>query len=195
MNIKLARTSPANDFGFRISDFGLGSSRIRGPNLPSWRQPQSAIRNPQSAMRGAFTLVEVLVTLAFASILLPTVMQGISLCLSTAGLARQEAQAAALAHSKLSELLVTGDYQNGASSGDFGTDWSEYRWEAQLSNWDGVALEQLEVIVSWKHVQTDRSVSMTTLVYVPTGNGSAYLGTSSVLPGGLGQQVTGGTSP
>jgi hypothetical protein len=129
-------------------------------------------------------MVEVLVTLAFASILLPTVMQGISLCLSTAGLARQESQAAALAHSKLSELMVTGEYQTGALSGDFGSDWPEYRWEAQFTPWDSVALSQFEVTVTWKHTQVDHSVSVATLVYVPTGTGSAYAGNASVLPGG-----------
>ena len=128
-------------------------------------------------------MVEVLVTLAFASILLPTVMQGISLCLSTAGLARQEAQAAALAHSKLTELVATAQYQPGTMSGDFGTDWPEFRWEAKLESWDSVALEQLEVTVSWKQSGKDRSASVATLIYVPTGNGSAYVGSGSTASG------------
>jgi type II secretory pathway pseudopilin PulG len=136
-------------------------------------------------------MVEVLVTLAFASILLPTVMQGISLCLTTAGLARQEAQAAALAHSKLTELVATGQYQTGALSGDWGQDWPEFRWEAQLTSWDNIALDQLEVTVSWKISGRDRSVSMATLVYLYAGNGSPYVGNGSLLPGGL--TPTGGT--
>jgi type II secretory pathway pseudopilin PulG len=140
-------------------------------------------------MRSAFTMVEVLVTLAFASILLPTVMQGISLCLATAGQARQEAQGAALAHSKLTELTATAQYQAGIMSGDFGTDWPEFRWEAQLESWDGVALEQLEITVSWKQAGKDRSVSVATLVYVPTGNGSAYVGSGVTASG----TPTGGT--
>ncbi len=155
------------------------------------------IRSPRKPRVGAaFTLVEVLATMAFASILLPTVVQGISLCLSTAGLARQEAQASALAHSKLSELLATGDYLSGSISGDFGTDWPEFRWQAQLTNWDNVLLNQFQVTVSWKARGVDREVSVSTLVYLYQnyqGTGPAYYGSGNLLPGGTGQPVTGGT--
>ena len=45
-----------------------------------------------------------------------------------------------------------------------------------------MALQQLEVTVTWKVPQANLSVTMAT---VPTGNGSAYLGSGAVLPGGV----------
>ncbi|MFA7236771.1 MAG: prepilin-type N-terminal cleavage/methylation domain-containing protein, partial [Phycisphaeraceae bacterium] len=57
------------NFGFRISDFGLQSRHK--PAVNGWVTPQSAIRNPQSAIafRG-FTLVELLVVIAIIALLL-----------------------------------------------------------------------------------------------------------------------------
>jgi type II secretion system protein I len=118
------------------------------------------------AARG-FTLVEVLVTIAFAAILLPTVMSGLSMSLSAGDFARREAQAAALAHSKLSEIIATYQYQNGGTSGDFGTDWPDYRWQSAVSEWDGATLLQVDVTVSWIRSGHDHSVMVTTLVYQP----------------------------
>jgi prepilin-type N-terminal cleavage/methylation domain-containing protein len=120
--------------------------------------------------RCGFTLVEILATLTLVAIVLPSVMHGISLSLATADQARQQAEAAALAHSKLSEIVAAGQLQHAVLSGDFGTDWPDYRWEARLGDWDGATLRQLDVIVSWKHAGVDRSVTMTTLVY--TGGSS-----------------------
>ena len=129
---------------------------------PAPAQPRQA-----TAIRPeGFTLVEILATLTFAAILLPVVMQGISLCLGTAGQAKHEAEAAALAHGKLSEIVATGQYQQAVSSGDFGTDWPEYRWEARVGDWDGATVRQLDVTVSWRHLGKQRSVTMTTLVYI-----------------------------
>jgi type II secretory pathway pseudopilin PulG len=139
-------------------------------------------------------MVEILVTIALLSILLPAVMQGVSLCLSTADRARKESQAAALAHSKLSELLVTGQYSSGPLAGDFGTDWPDYRWQAQCVSWDNVALNQVDVTVTWNHPsERPRSVTVSTLLCVTAGDGSAYTGIGSLLPGGLGTQ--GGNPP
>jgi len=112
-----------------------------------------------------FTLVEILATLALVGILLPAVTGGLSLCLSMAGQARQQAQAASLAHGKLSEVVATAQLQSASMKGDFGTDWPDYRWAANLSDWDGATLRQLDVTVSWRHAGKDRGVTMTTLVY------------------------------
>ncbi len=115
--------------------------------------------------RGGFTLVEILATLTLATIVLPSVMQGISLSLATAEQARRQVQAASLAHGKLSELVATAQLQHDVLSGDFGTDWPDYRWEARLGDWDNPALRQLDVTVFWRQLGRDRSVTMTTLVY------------------------------
>jgi hypothetical protein len=51
-------------------------------------------------------------------------------------------------------------------SGDFGSDWPEYRWTANVSEWDGATLRQLSVTVSWKQAGMERGVTLTTLVYM-----------------------------
>jgi len=118
----------------------------------------------ESPGRG-FTLVEILATLTLAAIVLPAVMHGISQSLATASQARQQAEAASLAHGKLSEIVAAGQLQQAVLSGDFGTDWPDYRWAACVQDWDGALLRQLDVTVSWRQAGKDRSVTMTTLVY------------------------------
>jgi hypothetical protein len=97
-------------------------------------------------------------------IVMPSVMNGISLSLAAAEHARQQAQAAQLAHGKLSEIVATDLLQQTDMSGDFGTDWPGYRWEAHISDWDGATLRQLDVTVYWKRAGVERGVTMMTLI-------------------------------
>jgi len=113
----------------------------------------------------AFTLVEVLVTLALMAIILPVAMKGISLATTTAGLAKQRMEAASLAETKLAEILVTGAWQNGNLSGDFGPDWPQYRWVAEVRDWEAATLRRIDVRVQWTARGSERSVTLTTLLY------------------------------
>jgi prepilin-type N-terminal cleavage/methylation domain-containing protein len=115
--------------------------------------------------RPAFTFIEILATMTLLAIVLPPTMEGISLSLSTAGAAKKRAEAASLAHSKLFELVAQGQWQHENLSGDFGPDWTGYRWTATASDWDGAVLRQLSVTVTWRRGGTDRSITLTTLVY------------------------------
>jgi len=125
-----------------------------------------ASRPPTRHVGGrAFTFIEILATMALLAIVLPAVMTGISLCLSTAGLAKQQAQASSLGHSKLMELVAGGQWQQTSLAGDFGDQWPDYRWAAQVSNWDGTVLRELDLTVSWRHQGKDRNVMLSTLVY------------------------------
>jgi hypothetical protein len=49
-------------------------------------------------------------------------------------------------------------------SGDFGTDYPDFRWTAQEADWDGSTVRQLDVTVLWRNRQKDRSVTLSTLV-------------------------------
>jgi len=115
--------------------------------------------------RRAFTLVEVLATLVLVAIILPVAMSGISLALETAGVSRRQTEATALAHAKMEEIVATGQWQNAELAGDFAPDRPEYRWSAQVSQWQGTQLQQLDVQVSWNQRGRDRSVTLTTLAY------------------------------
>ena len=130
-----------------------------GPGLP--RRPPRA-----------FTLVEILATLTLMAIVLPAVMMGISLDLAAADHARHESEAASLARTKMSELVLSGEWQQAAESGDFGEDWPAYRWTAEATDWpEDASLRQLAVSVLWTSRGRDRAVTLTTLVYTGESNG------------------------
>ena len=113
----------------------------------------------------AFTLVEVLASLVLVAIILPVAMKGISLITGLAGSAKQHLEAGSLAETKLAELLATGAWQDGDSIGDFGQDWPDYRWTAEVRDREGTTLREVEVGVQWTRRATDRSITLTTLAY------------------------------
>ena len=114
--------------------------------------------------KGGFTFIEILVTLAFLSIVLPAVMRGITLSLSAGQIARQRSQASNLAYTKLMELAVEGTWQTQELAGDFNPDYPEYQWAAEAAEWDGVVLYQLDVTVSWQQDGRPHQVTLSTLV-------------------------------
>lgn len=121
---------------------------------------------PSPRRVNAFTLVEVLAALTLAAIILPVAMRGISLATTAAGDARRRLEAAALAESKLTDLLVTGEWQTADLSGDCGPDWPGYTWKAEVGDWGGeAALRQITVRVDWIARSRARSVTLTTLAY------------------------------
>src|SRR5947209_4673020 len=88
---------------------------------------------------GGFTLIEVLAALMLVAIVLPVAMRGVSVATAAASAARHRNEAAALAQSKLDELLANMQTQqtqmSSSMSGDFGGDWPEYQWSAELVTW------------------------------------------------------------
>jgi type II secretion system protein I len=115
--------------------------------------------------RRGITLVEVLATLTIIAIVLPVVMKGIALATTLAGQTRQRSEATSLAESKMNELIVSGDWQSGQLSGDFGTDWPGYTWHADVAAWDEADLNELHVAVLWTSRSVQRQIVLTTLVY------------------------------
>jgi type II secretory pathway pseudopilin PulG len=128
---------------------------------------QTAHGQDARATRGGFTIVEILATMAFLGIVLPSILAGMTLCLSVAGNSKMRAEAAGLAQSKMAELLAQDQWDQSAFSGDFGQDCPDYKWSAQIFDWgsDGL-VEQLDVTVSWRHQGKNYSVTLTTLIPV-----------------------------
>ncbi|KPK84416.1 MAG: hypothetical protein AMJ81_05650 [Phycisphaerae bacterium SM23_33] len=120
--------------------------------------------------KGAFTIIEVLATLTLAAIVLPAVVSGVLLCLATAAHARQHAEAASLAQSKLAELVATGQIHDAELAGDFGPDRPEYQWSAELNDWEDTRLRQLDVSVTWIRRGQEYQVTLSTLVYTGVPN-------------------------
>ncbi|HUS48344.1 MAG TPA: hypothetical protein VM098_09495 [Phycisphaerae bacterium] len=113
----------------------------------------------------AFTIIEVLATMTLASIVLPPVVQGVLLCLETAGHAKLQARAASLAQSKLDELVITGEFYDAEMTGDFGDDLPGFTWVAQTNEWEDPRLVQLDVSVVWTRRGQEHHVTLSTLVY------------------------------
>lgn len=121
--------------------------------------------------RAGFTLVEVLATLVLIGIVLPVAMKGISLAASAGGMARRSIEASALAETKLNELVATGQWNAVTQSGDFGEDWPGYRWIAQANERDA-SLMEMSVQVLWTSRNSERSVSVSTLVFTGSSTSS-----------------------
>lgn len=126
---------------------------------------------PDGRRRG-FTLVEVLAAITIMAIVLPTLMYGISLSAGLALTAKQRNIATSLADRKLNELIATGTWQSGGG-GDFGDDAPGYRWEAISEPWNDSELptqnlQEVDVTVTWMWRHQEKSVTTSTLVYVPT---------------------------
>jgi len=112
-----------------------------------------------------FTFIEVLVTVMLIAIIMPVAMRSIGLCTRLAGQSRRQIEAASLARLKLTDLTVTGDWQNGNLRGEFGTDWPGYEWTSAVRNWTDASVRQLDVTVSWQSAGRQREVVLTTLMY------------------------------
>ena len=117
----------------------------------------------------AFTLAEVLAAITIIAIVLPVAMQGISIATGLASVTRQRAEAVALAQSKLNELVITGQWDTAAISGDFAPEHPDYRWEALASDWEEANIRQLQITVAWTSRNSQRQVVLSTLVYASQG--------------------------
>ena len=100
-------------------------------------------RKPRPRNRLAMTLVEVLVAITIIAIVLPVAMPAVSLAVNLASVTRQRAQATSLAESKLNELMLTSQSQPGNSSGDYGEEFLEHRWDAVVNDWEEFSMSQL----------------------------------------------------
>ena len=112
-----------------------------------------------------FTFVELLVTVVLIAVIMPVAMRSIGLCTRLAGQSRRQIEAASLAKAKLTELTVSGEWQNGDQRGDFGTDWPGYEWSATVANWTEASVRQVDVTVLWQSAGHERQVTLSTLMY------------------------------
>jgi general secretion pathway protein I len=123
-----------------------------------------------SRRRAGFTLVECMAAMVLIGIAMPVVMQGVMAATHAGSAARHRSEAAILANSKLSELIVTGQWDGGVLSGDFGPDWPGYKWQGVVGDWSGdvnaVGLAELDVTVTWIDRGKPTSVTVCGLAYV-----------------------------
>ena len=112
-----------------------------------------------------FTFVELLATVVLIAVIMPVAMRSIGLCTRLAGQSQRQIEAASLAKAKLTELTVSGEWENGDQRGDFGTDWPVYEWSATVANWTEASVRQVDVTVSWRSAGREQQVTLSTLMY------------------------------
>jgi len=119
--------------------------------------------------RGGFTLVEVLAATLLIAIVLPSVMEGVSVATRAATSARYRNEATSLAQGKLAELLATNAWQSGNLSGDFSPDWPRYQWSATEQAWagdlTGAGLQEIDLRVTWFDRNRQDSITLSTITY------------------------------
>lgn len=122
--------------------------------------------NPAAGRRG-LTLIEVLATISVISIVIPVVMQGVTIAMGLASITRQRAEAVTLAQSKLDDLLLSGEWQATQLSGDFAPDYPNYEWQAAVSDWEELDMKEIDLTVTWVSRGTERQMQLSSLIYVP----------------------------
>jgi len=120
-----------------------------------------SIFRPRTA---GFTFVEILAALVFLAILVPAVVEGLTIASRVSVITERSAIAAELAQNKLNELSLGGAWASAGARGDFTEDWPGYRWELKQSTWDMDTMTQLDLTVFYTVQGQEQSVALSTLV-------------------------------
>lgn len=121
--------------------------------------------------RAGFTLVEALITLLLVAVVLPFVMKGVSASAQLGVLADRRAEAGALADTRLAEAMLTGEWEEGDSAGEFdprvyGSEAGGYTWYLLVEDWQSkTAYREVTVIVTWLQAGQEQNVALSTVVY------------------------------
>lgn len=127
------------------------------------------------AARG-FTFVEVLVAMAFMAIVIPVVIEGLTTTNREGVLAERKRTAVQLADAVLTEAVTT--RQLNATEGDFGDDYTGYRWVMTDESWPDPMMHLLTVAVYFNVQGTEFQVHVSTLAddFAVTAAGKTVLG-------------------
>jgi type II secretory pathway pseudopilin PulG len=112
----------------------------------------------------------VLVTLLLVGIVIPAIMHAITSATRAAAAAQHRGDAAALAQSELSSLmLAVTQGQNPATSGDIEQDGFQYHWQAAIGPWNqdttGFGIQDIDLTLSWPEGARTSSLTVSTLAY------------------------------
>ena len=117
--------------------------------------------------RSAFTLVEVLATLAFLGILMPVLVSALLVANRASVISERTAVAVQLGENQLNTLLIGGAWATSTQRGEFGEVWPGYRWELAQNDWGAGAAVELTLRVFFPVQGHERDVQLSTLVNEP----------------------------
>ncbi len=110
-----------------------------------------------------FTFVEILASMLFLAILMPTVLSALALSNRAGIVAERTATAMQLAENRLTEAIVDGTWATNSGGGDFGDDWPGYRWELTTREWSEDTMTELTMRVVFQVQGREQEVLLTTL--------------------------------
>lgn len=123
---------------------------------------------PKPSRNNGFTLVEVLVGMLFMAILIPPIVEGLSIAHRAGVIAERKREAGRLAQQVLNDAIATESWRSGDQAQDFGTDWPGFAWSTTSSDWSETGMSQVTVEVTYKQFGRDYSVALSTLTPTET---------------------------
>lgn len=117
-----------------------------------------------SQTRRGFTLMEVVIAMLMIGVLLPAVMGAITTCMRAESRSRHIAEATELAQERLYDEILTADITKFTGTGDFGQDFSIFRWQSTYQE-ASYGTYEVTVTVTWLEGNDTHSVKMSTLYY------------------------------
>lgn len=133
--------------------------------------------SPAKARR-AFTLAEVLAAMLVMAIVIPVVLQGLSVASRAGTLGTRKAAAMRVAERVLNEQFVTGQLTQAQGGGTVAEGDTTYRWTLESGTWPQDAMTQVTVHVTFTVQGTDYEVSAGTL-YDPASIGTTVASNST----------------
>lgn len=121
-------------------------------------------RRLRRSYQAGFTFAEILASMVFVALVIPTALYGISLANRAGTIADRTTEATRLADAMLHEILLTGQWEYGSDKGDFGEERPMYRWVLTTENWDVDDMKIVTVLVYFEVQQQTYNVRLSTLV-------------------------------
>lgn len=144
---------------------------------------------PKQSRNKGFTLVEVLAGMLFMAILIPSIVEGLSIAHRAGIVGERKREASRLAQQVLNEAIATESWRQDEQNQDFGTDWPGYAWHMTSADWSESGMTEVTVEVTFKQFGRDYNVALTTLTptettdsgqtITSTGSGSSSSSSSS----------------
>jgi type II secretory pathway pseudopilin PulG len=113
--------------------------------------------------RSAFTLVEILATLAFLGLVIPVAVKAVLLASRAGEIAERSMIAEQLGENKLGELMLANAWTTAESRGTF-DDQPGYRWELKRNDWQTGAMTELDMDVFYPVQGGEQTLRLSTLV-------------------------------
>ena len=116
----------------------------------------------------AFTLVEVLVSLALMAVIVPVAIDAMHVASGSGEIAARRTEAALVAERLLNEKIITGEWNSGVQSGVELQGLREYPWEMNSTPWNGDmnqnSIQLVSVAVKYPAQGREYAVQLSTLV-------------------------------